>query len=421
MKRSDLEITTSELLGPRLGQLKALALGMLVVGVVLNAAGFLTEMSHAQVKDAEFWHRLMELYLQAYLQAFLVWTGASAGCLSLLMIHHCTGGGWGYVMRRFWEAAARLLPLMAILFIPIALGASQQHLYEWTRPEVAAHLDEAGGKAKFFLNVPFFCIRTLLYFTIWSIVAFKLTSLAKTQEQRNDPHVFAKLNYWGALGLVVYLATTTFATVDWIMSLTPHWVSSIFGLILVVSQGLTGMAISLFLLSFLASGTPLLKKVPTNYFKDLGNMMLAFVMAWAYMSFSEYLLQYSGNLKEEVVYFIRRQHGNWGWVGLVLIVLHFALPFLTLVIGSHVKRSPEKLARVALLLILMRFVDTFWWVAPTFRDSLWVTFMDLGMPLLIGGIWLLAWSRLVAQPQPIVPLHDPRLQGAWHEMVAHHG
>jgi hypothetical protein len=170
------------------------------------------------------------------------------------------------------------------------------------------------------------------------------------------------------------------------------------------------------LLAYLVGDKPLLAEVPSGYFRDVGNLMLAFTLLWAYMTFSQYLIIYSGNIAEEVPWYKDRAQGGWGIISLALIPFHFALPFMVLLIASNIKRTPQRLARVAAFILVMRFVDLFWWVTPTFRDHLGVSLADLGTPLLIGGCWLLLWAGQV-RDRYLVPLHDPRLEGA----LAPHG
>jgi len=227
----------------------------------------------------------------------------------------------------------------------------------------------------------------------------------------------------GAFGLLIYVLTTTFAAVDWVMSLTPDWTSSIFGLLVVVSQGLSTLALMLLLTSLLAGRSALLREVPSEFFRDLGNLMLVFVMLWGYMSLSQYLITYSGNTADEVSWYAQRRMGGWGVISLLLIPLHFFLPFGILVVGSKIKRNPVSLGKVAFFLVLMRLMDVWWWVTPTFVPGLGLNpgfLCDLGAPLLLGGIWLLFWcGQLSGAPQPVVPRHDPRVEGTWQEVIEH--
>jgi hypothetical protein len=188
--------------------------------------------------------------------------------------------------------------------------------------------------------------------------------------------------------------------------------------LVVITQGLSTLSLMLVLLGSLMRETPLLERAPSGYFRDLGNLTLAFVMLWGYMSFSQYLITYSGNTAEEIVWYIERSRNGWGYISLALIPLHFFLPFFLLLVGSRMKRDPRRLARVAMYLIVMRFLDLYWWVTPTFRPHLGVGLADLGTPLLIGGIWLMLWSREVRK-RPLLPLHDPRLEGSLQGALEH--
>jgi hypothetical protein len=399
MEIPELRQTTTELFGPQLDRLQQLAVGMAVVGLVLTVAGWFMDGTGV---------------FHSYLYAYLFWTGVTAGSLAFLMLHHVTGGGWGYVIRRFLEAATRLLPVMLLLFVPVLIGLPS--IYDrWAGP----HATEAVLRAKgAYLNVPFFIARTVGYFAIWMILAYFLNRWGAIEDERPDWEIYNRLNLLGAAGMVVYVLTVTFAMVDWVMSLTPDWYSSIFGLLAVASQGLSALAVMLVLFAFLAGDLPASQEVPRGYFRDLGNLMLALVMLWAYMSFSQYLITYSGNMTEEVSWYVQRRMGGWGLVSIALIPLHFILPFMVLLVGSSIKRNPKWLARVAGFIILMRLVDLFWWVTPSFRPHLSVSAADFGTPLLIGGIWLWIWAGQV-RGKTVVPLHDLRVEAGLQEAMEH--
>jgi hypothetical protein len=398
MDSADLRVKVSDWAGPRLDQLRSMALGMLGVGAVLFVIGWVMDPPRANHPGV----------FTSYLFAYMFWIGVTCGSLGLLMLHHTVGGGWGFLIRRFMEAGTRLFLPMAILFIPIVIALISFPLYRWAHAGPDDHIVHAKAP---YLNVPFFLARAVLYFLIWGGLAWFFNKWGATQDERADPAVSNRLNVVGAGGLVLFVITITFMAVDWIMSLAPDWFSSIFGLLVVVTQGLSTLALMLALFGRLYGGRALDAGVPSGYFRDLGNLMLAFTLLWAYMSFGQYLIIYSGNLAEEVRWYLDRREGGWGVVSLLLIPFHFALPFLILLLGSHVKRSPQRLARVAGFLIFMRFVDLFWWVTPTFRDHFSLTAADIGAPLLIGGIWLWLWVGQV-RDQYLVPLHDPRLEGA---------
>jgi hypothetical protein len=398
MDLNQLRVKTTDLMGPRLPRLQSSALVIAAVGLVLSVVGFLMD-------QKGFFH--------SYLYAYLFWIGVTAGSLGLLMLHHVVGGGWSYLIRRFLEAGTRLILPMALLFIPIAIGLLFYDLYAWTHPH-----DGVVARKVAYLNVPFFLGRAVLYFLIWWGLAQFFNKWGATQDERADLRVSERLNVVGAAGLVIYVLVVTFMTVDWVMSLTPTWYSSIFALLVVVSHALATLSLMVLLTAHLLGDQPLLAEVPSGYFRDVGNLMLAFVLLWAYMSFSQYLITYSGNTAEEVTWYIDRRQGGWGFISLSLIVVHFLLPFLVLLLGSNIKRSPARLARVAAFIIGMRFLDLFWWVTPTFRDHLSISLADLGTPLLIGGIWLWLWAGQI-RDRYLVPLHDPRLDGALQGVAEH--
>jgi hypothetical protein len=394
MALNDLRVKASDVMGPRLPRLQSIAMGMAAVGLILCVLGILLDREG------------LKGFFHSYLYAYLFWIAVTAGSLGVLMLHHVVGGGWGFLIRRFMEAATRLIPVMALLFIPVIIGLVWFDLYEWT------HADNPALRIKSpYLNIPFFIGRAMWYFLLWWLLARFFNRASAIQDERDDAELSNRLNVVGGAGLVLYVLMVTFVTVDWVMSLTPEWYSSIFGFLVVVSHALSTLALMMLLLGYLVGDQPLMDGIPSGYFRDLGNLMLAFVLLWAYMSFSQYLITYSGNTAEEITWYLDRRRGGWGIISLGLIVVHFLIPFLILLLGSNVKRSPVRLARVAGYLVLMRFVDVFWWVTPTFRDHLSISLADLGTPLLIGGIWLWLWAGQI-KDQYLLPLHDARLEGA---------
>jgi hypothetical protein len=408
MELTELQATTTELMGAKLDQLQQRSVIAAVIGLVLCIIG-------AVLGIAGTGYNALGGFFQSYLYAYLFWFGVTSGSLGLLMVHHAVGGGWGFLIRRFLEAGTRLFIPMLIMFIPVAIGLLQFGLYEWARPGATA--DVALQQKSPYLNIPFFLARTVIYFIIYLVLARVLNRLGDTQDERNDVRIASRLNVISGGGLVLFVLMVTFVSVDWVMSLTPHWYSSIFGLLTVVSQGLATLALMTFLFGYLLRDRPILGDVPAIYFRDLGNLMLAFTMLWAYMSFSQYMITYSGNTTDEISWYVVRRSNGWGYVSLALIPLHFFLPFLVLVVGSRIKRYPQQLMWVGLLIVVMRFVDIFWWVTPTFRkEHVSVTLTDFGAPLLLGGIWLWLWAGQV-RGRRMVPIHDPRVEGNFQEVV----
>jgi hypothetical protein len=344
-------------------------------------------------------------FFEAYLVAYLFWFGIAIGCLAILMLQYVTGGAWGAVVRRVLESATRTLPLLALLFLPLALGLGD--LYAWARPETVA-LDPILQHKSLYLNVPFFLARAAVYFAIWLTLARFLNRWSLEQDRVADPRLAVRLENLSRGGLVLYGLTATFAAVDWAMSLEPHWFSTIYGVIFMGGQGLSAFIFAIPVAAVLADRPPLSRVLSSARFHDLGKLMLAFVMLWAYFALSQFLIVWSGNLPEETPWYLRRMHGGWRWVGVTLIVAHFALPFVVL-LSRDVKRRVRTVAAVAVFLIVMRFVDLFWLVRPSFGEGgPSLHWLDVATLVAIGGLWM--WV-FVAQlkTRPLLPLNDPAL------------
>ncbi len=343
-------------------------------------------------------------FFQSYLTAYLFWIGVPVGCFGLIMIHHLVGGTWGFVIQRPLESAIRTLPVMALLFIPIFFGIPD--LYSWARPDVLAH-DEILRQKSLYLNIPFFALRTILYFAIWISVGYFLTKWSREQDHTADASLVDRLQNLSGPGLVLFGLTVTFSVIDWSMSLEPRWYSTIYGMIFMVSDGLVAMAFVIGVAYFLARRETLSEVFAPWVFQDLGNLLLAFVMLWAYLSFSQFLLIWVENLKNEIPWYLHRTTGGWGAIAVSLIVVQFALPFV-LLLSRAVKRRPATLFGVAIVIGGMHLVEIFWFVAPTFHPSDFsISWMDLAAPIAIGGFWFAAflWNL---QGRSLLPARDPR-------------
>jgi hypothetical protein len=350
-----------------------------------------------------------EQFFRAYLLAYVFWIGLVLGCLGIVMMYHLSGGAWGVVIRRMLESATRTLPVMVVLFIPLLFGLHD--LYAWARPDVVAN-DELLQHKRLYLNVPFFVLRAVLYFVAWGGVAYLLNRWSREQDQRaTDPRPTRRLRLLSGPGLVLYGLGITFAAIDWLMSLEPHWYSTIFGVTLMVGQGLNAFAFAIIVIALLADREPLSRVLAPVHFQDLGSLLLAFVMLWTYMAFSQWLVIWSGNLPEENVWYVHRLQGGWQWFGVVLIVFHFVLPFF-LLLSRDLKRNAHALAVVAAAIMVMRFVDLFWLIIPAFYpDGFHIHWMYIVAPLSLGALWLAMFIRQLGE-RPLLPLHDPNLRGA---------
>ena len=345
-------------------------------------------------------------FYQSYLTGYLLVLGATLGCLALGMVHQLSGGAWGVVTRRLIGASSRVLPVLTVLFLPIVFG--MHHLFHWTHEDAVA-ADEILQKKQLFLNTPFFLARAALYFGVWNALAYFLNKWSLDQDRTGDPGIPRRMQVLSGGGLVAYALTATFASFDWIMSLDPHWYSTIYGFLLIGGQGLTALALLIVVLAWLSRRPPLNTVVVPVHFHDLGNLMLAFVMLWAYFSFSQYLIIYSGNLPEEITWYMRRLFNGWRFIGLALVVFHFAVPFMVL-LSRTVKREPQMLLKVAAGILIVRLVDLFWLIAPEFhKDGFSVSWMDVVVPLTLVAVWVGCFLYQL-RGRAILPVYDPQFR-----------
>jgi hypothetical protein len=282
---------------------------------------------------------------------------------------------------------------MAVLFIPVALGVHD--LYEWSRADVVANTTLIQKKV-LYLNTPFWLIRAVIYFAIWVFYAVRLNRLSTLQDETGDVSLMRRFQRLSGPGLVVYAFTVTFAVFDWAMSLEPEWFSTIYGMFWMVGQALAALSFSVVVAGFI------LKRGS----RDLGNLLLAFVMLWAYLAFSQFLIIWSGNLPEEIPWYLSRLRHGWQWVAAALLVFHFFMPFF-LLLSRYMKDKVRTLASIAFLILVMRVVDTFWIVTPAFyRDRFAIHWLDLFALIGIGGLWVSAYVTALAS-HPLLPMHDP--------------
>jgi len=351
--------------------------------------------------------RLPQALFAAYLAVYLFWLGIALGSLAVLMLHHLVGGGWGFLIRRTLEAAAGTLPLMAILFLPIAAGMPE--IYSWARPGAA---DDPILRAKSgYLNGPFFIARAGVYFAVWILLAVLLDRASGKQDRTGDPETTKRLKTLSGPGLVVYGLTVSFAAVDWGMSLEPHWVSTIYGMTFMVGQALSALAFATFMVSRLAGRPPVSHAATPQRLHDLGNLLLAFVMLWAYVAFAQYLLIWSANLPEEVPWYLTRTRAAWKGAALFLVVFHFAAPFLFL-LSRDMKRTAERAGAIAALVLSARLVDYVWLVVPPFAAAgahpVWLV---PAAGATVGGAWVALFARNLRRRE-LLPPRDPRFAEA---------
>jgi hypothetical protein len=380
------------------GGLQRLGMGAALVGVVLTIVGFVLAGQ--------------ERFFQSYLVAYAFWIGIVLGSMALLMVYHLSGGAWGLVIRRPLEAAVRTLPIMTALFLPIVLG--MHDLYHWTHADVVASDPVIREKAAY-LNTEFFIVRQVLYFAIWNVIGYFLTRWSAEQDQTGDSGLIRKLSIMSGGGLVVYSLTVTFALIDWTMSVNPHWYSTMWGPLHLVGQGLSALSFAIVILIMLSRTTPLDRVVTSAHLHDLGKLLFAFLMLWAYLTFSQYLIIWSANLAEEIPHYLIRWDGGFQWVSGFMVVLHFALPY-ALLLSRDVKRDWKRLRLVATWVVAARIVDYYWHVAPEFHPSgVTLGLVDFAVPIALGGIFLALYAANL-KTRALLPVNDPGLAKA----LVHH-
>jgi len=384
-------------------ELKRLSMGALLVGAVFT----LLLVIGAVFDRGQFF--------RAYLVGFIFWTGITVGSLALLMLQHLTGGAWGLVIRRVLEASTQTLPLMLILFIPIIFGLKD--IYQWAEPSFMQRTAALQQKAHF-LNPSFFILRGVLYFAFWSLLALLLNWFSLEQDRSGRKRIRKRFQMVSGPGLALLIISITFAAIDWVMSLEPEWMSTIYGLIFVAAWSLSALAFTIVVMSWLSKRAPMDRVAQPRHFHDWGNLLLALVMLWTYFAFSQFLLIWSGNLAEETTWYVARNHGGWGVIALAIVILQFAFPFLSL-LSRGAKKSSEKLARLALLILIMRVIDVIWLIEPAFnREHFHLSWMDIVAPLGIGGLWIGAFAWRL-QTRAMVPLNDPQLEQALEQVHEH--
>jgi len=351
-------------------------------------------------------------FFRSYLLAFVFWVGVALGCAAILMLHHMVGGRWGFPLRRCLESGTLTFYLMAVFAVPLLFGL--RLLYSWADPE-KVKLDSMLQYKAPYLNVPFFIVRTAIYFIIWIAVAHFLNKWSLEQDETGDPKLVGRLQSLSGPGLVIFGLTVTYASVDWVMSLEPQWLSTIYGMIFMVTEGLAAMSIVTLAVILLSTHKPFSGLVSKRVLNDYGNLLLTFTMLWAYLSFSQYLIIWSGNVQDEIPWYVSRASGGWAWVAMTLVVFHFAVPFL-LLLSRFVTRRTLWLGVVAAIQIVMSVIDIFWLTVPAYeRSGPQFHWMDWLAILGMGGVWFWRFTANL-KSRPLLPLHDPRM-----EAIGHHG
>ena len=356
------------------------------------------------------WFRSPEQFFHSYLIGFLFVLGLSLGSLGLLMLQHLTSGHWGIVMRRPLEAATRTLWLVALFFVPIILG--MKYIYGvWLNAPPSGE-GALLGIQKAYLTPRWFTVRGIIYFAVWLLLAFALNRWSRRQDDdRTNRALRRKFKMLSGPGIILYVFGIGFASIDWAMSLSPGWFSTIYGFIFVAGEVISSLCLIIAILVLLAKTPPMAGLIQPRHLHDIGKLLLAFLMLWAYFSFSQLLIIWSGNQPDEISFYRSRLYGDWGVVAVIVCVFHFFMPFF-LLLSANLKRKAGQLTSVAFLLVFMRLVDLFWTTRPSFPDSVaYPSWVDVAVPLALIGFWLavFAWNL---KALPLLPLGDPKVEEA---------
>ncbi|HEV7666193.1 MAG TPA: hypothetical protein VGQ62_21850 [Chloroflexota bacterium] len=347
---------------------------------------------------------------RAYLVGYAFWLGLALGSIGVVFIQFLTGGMWGLLTRRVFEAGAATLPLFAVLFVPLLFGLPR--LYIWAQPDAVAADPILQHKA-LYLNVPFFIIRAAIYLVVWCMLALRLRRLSAAHDRGPDTgeHSLAALRAlqtFSVVGVLILALTVSFAAIDWLMSLDADWYSTMYPPLVGAGHLLLALACGIVVATRLAPSTVLRDIATPRIWNDLGSLLLAFLMLWAYMAYFQYLLMWAGNLSDEIPWYLRRIDGGWRAVAVVLAVLGFGVPFCGLLFRP-LKRNPRTLALIAALIAIMQVVNVYWLAAPPFApDGPRLDWLPAAAVVGVGGVWVAAFSWQLAT-RPLLPLRDPRL------------
>jgi len=350
-------------------------------------------------------------FFRSYLIAWLFCLGIALGCYAIALLHQMSRGAWGVMIRRPLGAASRTLPFLLLGFIPVVLGL--EDIFSWARPEAMS--DPLIAHKSWFLNSKAFIGRGVGYFAVWIFFAWILNRMSRKQDEVRSDKLFRRLQAVAAPALILYVITATGASVDWLMSLDPHWYSSLYGMMFVVGHAVAGFAFIIIIGLYLSKREPMKDHLLPRHFHDYGKLLLAFVALWTYMQLSQLIIIWSGNLPEEVTFYLNRTQGGWMLLSLALVFGHFLLPFAML-LSRDLKRDAGRLARVAGLLLLMRYFDIYWLAAPAFAHGegdhgLQFHWLDLATLVGLGGLWFALYLRELSR-RPLLPVFEPYLKEA---------
>lgn len=380
-------------LGPKSASVERISGVVGALGILLCVAGF-------------FANRVV--FFQSYLFAFLYWGGFTLGGLGILVLNHTVGGRWGVTSRRYVEAAMRTLPLLFLFFLVLLLGMKE--LYPWTH--IATISDPVSRGILYhkrgYLNVPFFIIRTLIYFAIWLFWGLRVYRWSDQQDETGDPTLRDRMRRFSAPGCVIVTFTATFAYIDWILSADAQFFSTIYGAMLLFGDVMQTFALVILVLVLTSQTDRFGGRINPVILHDLGNMMFAFTIFWTYLAASQLIIVWPADLRQEIGWYLVRVHAGWKVLATAVSLTMFLVPFLAL-LSQDRKRDPVRLMRVAVWILVARIVDMFWIVIPTFRTGGFsIYWTDFAAFIGVGGIWVYVFLGQLRR-RPLLPLRDPRV------------
>jgi hypothetical protein len=353
-----------------------------------------------------------DMFFRSWLFAWIFWLGVALGSLVIVMLHHMTGGGWGYLLRRFGEAAALTLPIIALLFIPMIIGV--RYVYPWASHAPEFLNDPIVQHKTIFLNVPFWIARLVLYFAVFFVLAWSLRRISLEGDRAGyTSPLLKRFTNISAAGILIYFVLMSLGAVDWIMSREPHWYSTVFGFLICIGQAISGMSFLLLMVALFSRDPAYAPRLLPNYLNDMGNVLLTFVILWAYLGLAQFLIIWLGDIQHEITWYIRRTDGGWRWVAGALIAFHFLVPFL-LLLQRPLKRKIGILASIAGFMFFIHILDVIFMITPTGRapHPVWwwalAQLMNLGAWLGMGGIFVAVFLWFLSQA-PVVPIGAPVL------------